>query len=80
IFQALFIEVNHEKQSITEGLEGAGEIVQKGGKILTLSFHSIHDRLVKTWIRKHNLKSIKKEVKRKLKSFERSAVLRITTV
>ena len=77
IFQALYMEVNQELGKIAAGLEGAYDILGTDGKIVTISFHSGHERAVKQFARKRNLKTKKIEIHRKLESFERSATLRV---
>ncbi len=47
VFQAVRIEVNAELSSITEALEKAAGLVNKGGRIVVISFHSLEDRIVK---------------------------------
>ncbi|MDR3165502.1 MAG: 16S rRNA (cytosine(1402)-N(4))-methyltransferase RsmH [Synergistaceae bacterium] len=47
IFQALRIAVNSELEEIPKGLEGALELTGDGGFIVSLSYHSLEDRLVK---------------------------------
>lgn len=46
-FQALRITVNSEIDNLQRGLEGALRVVDKGGKIAVISFHSLEDRIVK---------------------------------
>jgi 16S rRNA (cytosine1402-N4)-methyltransferase len=46
-FQALRIEVNDELGQLREGLELALELVDPGGRIAVISFHSLEDRMVK---------------------------------
>lgn len=48
VFQAIRIEVNAELSSITEALEKAARLVNKGGRIVVISFHSLEDRIVKS--------------------------------
>ncbi len=55
-FQALRIAVNDELQALHEGLEGAYEILQTGGRMAVISFHSLEDRIVKKFFKdKHPL-------------------------
>ncbi len=51
IYQAIRIEVNQEIQVIKEFLEQVPELLQPGGRLSVLSYHSLEDRLVKRFIR-----------------------------
>lgn len=73
IFQALRIKVNNELENLKQGLEGAIKIIKPQGKIAVISFHSIESRLVKLFIKEHQLKLINKKV---IKG-ERSSQLRV---
>ena len=46
-FQALRIAVNDELQVIKNGIERSIKILEPGGKIVVISFHSLEDRIVK---------------------------------
>ena len=46
-FQALRIHVNRELTRLEAGLEAAGRLLGKGGRIVVISFHSLEDRLVR---------------------------------
>nr|MBP9559426.1 16S rRNA (cytosine(1402)-N(4))-methyltransferase RsmH [Synergistaceae bacterium] len=48
IFQALRIAVNDEMNALEEALDGSLKILAPGGKIITISYHSLEDRIVKT--------------------------------
>ncbi|HEY0798056.1 MAG TPA: 16S rRNA (cytosine(1402)-N(4))-methyltransferase RsmH [Candidatus Baltobacteraceae bacterium] len=50
-FQALRIAVNDELRSIERGLEAAIARTRPGGHIVTISFHSLEDRIVKQTFR-----------------------------
>jgi len=50
-FQALRIEVNQELRSLRMFLEGALELLNIGGRLCILSFHSLEDRMVKRHFR-----------------------------
>lgn len=47
IFQALRIAVNEELESLTASLRDAVEILQRGGRMVVISYHSLEDRIVK---------------------------------
>lgn len=46
-FQAIRIEVNHELDVIPKVLDTAVDRLNKGGRIVVMSFHSLEDRIVK---------------------------------
>jgi 16S rRNA (cytosine1402-N4)-methyltransferase len=46
-FQALRIAVNHELESVAEGIAQAVEMVRVGGRVVAISYHSLEDRIVK---------------------------------
>jgi len=48
-FQAFRMEVNDELGEIERGLEAALKILKPGGRMATISFHSLEDRLVKSY-------------------------------
>ncbi len=79
VFQALRIEVNSEFENLTLGLTGASHILAPNGRIAVISFHSLEDRMVKMFIKKHGFTQIGKKALfgDPTLSFERSAVLRI---
>lgn len=49
-FQALRIIVNHELEQIETVLPQALSLLQSGGRIAVISFHSLEDRIVKRWM------------------------------
>jgi len=51
IFQAIRIEVNEELVVIEELLMQSPELLDKGGRLSLISYHSLEDRLVKRFIR-----------------------------
>ncbi|HOZ53264.1 MAG TPA: 16S rRNA (cytosine(1402)-N(4))-methyltransferase RsmH [bacterium] len=50
-FQALRIETNQELESLKEFLPQAIELLDKGGRLVIVSFHSLEDRIVKNYFR-----------------------------
>ncbi len=52
IFQALRIEVNEELKVLEEVLEQAAEILNIGGRVVVISYHSLEDRIVKQFFKK----------------------------
>ena len=51
VFQALRIEVNNEIGVLTEFLESSLEVLNTGGRLVVMSYHSLEDRLVKNFMR-----------------------------
>ena len=82
IFQALRIEVNDEFSNLRRGLEGAVKIINKDGKIVVVTFHSLEDRIVKNFVKNNNYKlSEKKPIRSKSGyKFERSAKIRAFSI
>ena len=48
-FQALRLFVNEELRELVEGLDAAERIIKPGGRLVVVSFHSLEDRIVKTF-------------------------------
>lgn len=51
VFQALRMEVNDEIGALKDLLVQATEMLQPGGRLVVLTYHSLEDRLVKNWIK-----------------------------
>ncbi|MEO6521429.1 MAG: 16S rRNA (cytosine(1402)-N(4))-methyltransferase RsmH [Mucilaginibacter sp.] len=52
VFQALRIEVNQELEALQEFLKQSVEVLAVGGRLVVMSYHSLEDRLVKSFIAK----------------------------
>ena len=52
VFQALRIEVNDELLALQELLEQSYEVLDSGGRLSVITYHSLEDRLVKNFIKK----------------------------
>lgn len=48
-FQALRMYVNDELGELRRGLEGAERLLKPGGRLVVVTFHSLEDRIVKTF-------------------------------
>ncbi|HOX83407.1 MAG TPA: 16S rRNA (cytosine(1402)-N(4))-methyltransferase RsmH [Chryseolinea sp.] len=52
VFQALRIEVNQEMKALENFLHQCGEVMETGGRLVVMSYHSLEDRMVKNYINK----------------------------
>ncbi len=53
-FQALRIEVNNELVALKELLSQSVEVLNEGGRLVVISYHSLEDRLVKNFMKTGN--------------------------
>ena len=54
-FQAIRIYINKELQELEKILDDCLQIIEIGGRLVVISFHSLEDRIVKNFINKHSL-------------------------
>lgn len=86
-FQAIRIHINRELDVLREGLAQAMDLLQPGGRLVVISFHSLEDRIVKRALRdasrgdapvlKLHGKGFASDAERAENPRARSAVLRI---
>jgi 16S rRNA (cytosine1402-N4)-methyltransferase len=58
VFQSLRIEVNQEIEALKECLMQCADLLEKDGRLVVISYHSLEDRLVKNLIRTGNVEGI----------------------
>lgn len=54
VFQAVRIEVNGELDELSTALEQSYEMLESGGRVVVISYHSLEDRVVKTFFKEHS--------------------------
>ena len=54
VYQALRIEVNHEMDALRDMLQGATQLLRKGGRLSIITYHSLEDRIVKNVMKAGN--------------------------
>lgn len=54
VFQAIRIFINDELNEIRTALESTLGLLQPGGRLVAISFHSLEDRIVKLFLREHS--------------------------
>ena len=61
VFQALRIAVNHEIENLKEMLIQSLEMLNSGGRLVVITYHSLEDRIVKNFMRSGNFEGILKK-------------------
>jgi 16S rRNA (cytosine1402-N4)-methyltransferase len=61
VFQSLRIAVNHEIDYLEEMLEQALEMLNPGGRLVVITYHSLEDRVVKNFMKTGNFEGVEKK-------------------
>ena len=54
VFQAIRIHLNQELEELERGLEAAEAVLEAGGRLAIVTFHSLEDRIVKQFLRRRS--------------------------
>ncbi|MDD5731599.1 MAG: 16S rRNA (cytosine(1402)-N(4))-methyltransferase RsmH [Patescibacteria group bacterium] len=65
-FMALRIEVNNELENLKKALTNSLKILEKGGRLVVISFHSGEDRIVKNFLRESARQGLLKIINKKV--------------
>ena len=58
VFQALRIAVNHEIDYLKEMLEQSLDVLNPGGRLVVITYHSLEDRVVKNFMKSGNFEGV----------------------
>ncbi len=76
VFQALRMEVNDEMGSLKEMLEQVPAVLNQGGRVAVITFHSIEDRMVKNFFKQGTFEEVQDNP---LISIDKEQILKIIT-
>jgi 16S rRNA (cytosine1402-N4)-methyltransferase len=76
VFQALRMEVNDEMGSLKEMLEQVPAVLNEGGRVAVITFHSIEDRMVKNFFKQGTFEEVQDNP---LISIDKEQILKIIT-
>ena len=65
-FQALRITVNDEIESLKDGIRKGFEVLNVGGRLAVISFHSLEDRIVKQFFKQKEKEGLAKLINKKI--------------
>jgi len=60
-FQALRIEANQELENLKKALPQALDLLEEGGRLVAISFHSLEDRIIKNFFKGNSLELLTKK-------------------
>ncbi len=61
IFQALRIEINAELDHLAKALSETTDLLQSGGRLVVISYHSLEDRIVKNFLKERSASRMKSD-------------------
>lgn len=76
VFQALRMEVNDEMGALKEMLEQVPAVLNQGGRVAVITFHSIEDRMVKNFFKQGTFEEVQDNP---LISIDKEQILKIIT-